>query len=85
MRRGAHRLRRRQECIVPNYRIHLISEPVTAYEFVDPRPLSELSEAIVRTGYCMFEGISNRLGNANQASVHQTVFVANIGRLIEHR
>ncbi|MDR3473133.1 MAG: hypothetical protein P4M09_15850 [Devosia sp.] len=69
---------------MPNYRIHLISEPASAYEFIDPRPLQELCDAIVRSGYCMFEGVSNRLGNANHASVHQTVFAANIAKLIEH-
>jgi len=66
---------------VPQFRIHLISEPVSAYEFEDARTLDELCESIVRIGYCKFEGQSNRLGSANQGRVFQTVFAANIARI----
>lgn len=66
-----------------HFRIHLISEPVTAYEFEDPRSLKELCDAVVREGYCAFEGFSNRLGNANQGMTRQTVFAANIARIVE--
>jgi hypothetical protein len=68
---------------MPHFRIHLISEPVSTYEFDDPRSMKELCDDIVRSGYCTFEGISTRLGNANQPSIRQTVFAANIARLVE--
>lgn len=67
------------------YRIFLISEPVSAYAFDDPRTMKEVSDGIVRDGYCTFEGISNRLGNANERTIRQTVFAANIARLVEHQ
>jgi hypothetical protein len=63
------------------FRIHLISEPVVAYEFEDPRSLKELCDAVALEGYCSFNGLSNRLGDANQRIQRQTVFAANIARL----
>jgi hypothetical protein len=66
-----------------HFRLHLISEPLSAYEFDDPRTMTELCDDIVRNGYCSFEGISSRLGNANQPSIRQTVFSANIARVVE--
>ncbi|MEO8882777.1 MAG: hypothetical protein ABI377_05090 [Devosia sp.] len=68
---------------MPHFRIQLISESAAAYEFEDARLLKELSDGVVRDGYITFEGISNRLGNANQGSTRQTVFAANIARIIE--
>jgi hypothetical protein len=68
---------------MPTYRLFLVSEPVTVYEFSDQRPMQDLAAAIVRDGYCSFEGISNRTGPANPPRQRQTVFIANIGRLIE--
>jgi len=68
---------------VAHFRIHLISEPISAYEFDDPRPFKDLCDGIVRDGYCTFEGVSNRLGNANQGRTRQTVFSANIARIEE--
>lgn len=65
------------------FRIHLISEPVTAYEFDDSRSMKELCDAIVREGYCTFEGASSRLSTANQAPIVQTVFATNIARLVQ--
>ncbi len=65
-----------------HFRIHLISEPVSAYEFEDPRSLKELCDAVTREGYCAFEGSSNRLGNANQGMTRQAVFAANIARIV---
>ena len=65
------------------FRIHLISEPVTAYEFEDPRTFKELCGDIVRDGYCIFEGVSSRLANANQGTTRQAVFSANIARVVE--
>ena len=70
---------------VTQFRIYLISEPVSAYAFDDPRSMKEVSDGIVRDGYCTFEGISNRLGNANERTTRQTVFAANIARLIEYQ
>lgn len=66
-----------------HFRLHLISEPVSAYEFDDPRSLKTLCDDVVREGYCSFEGFSNRLGNANQIMTRQTVFAANIARIVE--
>jgi hypothetical protein len=66
-----------------NYRLFLISEPASAYQFADPRSLDEISAGIVRDGYFAFEGLSSRLGAANQTPVRQTVFSANIGRLMQ--
>ena len=67
------------------FRIYLISEPVSAYAFDDPRSMKEVSDGIVRDGYCTFEGISSRLGNANERTTRQTVFAGNIARLIEYQ
>ena len=47
--------------------------------------MKEVSDGIVRDGYCTFEGISNRLGNANERTTRQTVFAGNIARLIEYQ
>ena len=66
-----------------HFRIHLISEPVSAYEFDDPRTMKELCDDIVRSGYCSFEGISSRVGNNSQPPIRQTVFSANIARVVE--
>ena len=63
------------------YRIHPISEPVSAYEFEDARTLEELSDAVVRDGYCTFEEFSARLGGATEGAARQTVFAANIARI----
>jgi hypothetical protein len=68
---------------MPSYRLFLISEPASAYQFVDPRSPKEICDGIVRDGYLAFEGLSSRLGAANQTPLRQTVFSANIGRLIE--
>ena len=68
---------------MPHFRIHLISEPVSAYEFDDPRSLKELCDDIVRSGYCSFQGISSRLGGGDRPAAHQTVFSANIARVVE--
>jgi len=61
---------------VTHFLIHLISEPVSAYEFDDPRSMRELCDAVARDGYCTFEGSSNRLGNANRGITRQAVFIA---------
>ena len=66
-----------------HFLIHLISEPVSAYEFDEPRSMRELCDAVARDGYCTFEGSSNRLGNANRGITRQAVFVTNIARLVE--
>ena len=68
---------------MPNFRLQLISESSVTYEFEDVRSLKDLSDGVVREGYLTFEGISNRLGNANQGKVRQTVFSANIARIVE--
>jgi hypothetical protein len=68
---------------VPRFRIQLISEPVSATDFEDPRTLRELSDSIVRDGYCTFEGRAGRLGSASQGISRQTIFVANIARITE--
>jgi hypothetical protein len=66
-----------------HFRLHLISEPVSAYEFDDPRSMKELCDDIVRDGYCSFEGISSRIGGAGQPVTRQAVFSANIARVVE--
>jgi hypothetical protein len=68
-----------------HFHIYLISEPASAYEFDDPRPMRELCDAVARDGYCTFDGSSNRLGNANRGTTRQAVFVTNIARLIERQ
>jgi len=68
---------------VTHFHIYLISEPASAYDFEDPRSMRELCDAIAQDGYCTFEGTSNRLGNVNRGLIRQTVFVANIARLVE--
>jgi hypothetical protein len=66
-----------------HFQLHLISEPVSAYEFEDPRSMKDLCDAVAREGYCSFEGSSNRLGSANRGMTRQTVFVSNIARIVE--
>jgi len=68
---------------MPQFRIHLISEPVSAYEFEDPRSLKDLCDGIVRDGYCTIEGTMGRIGHATQGITRQTIFSANIARLVE--